>query len=190
MSGLCGAYLGDRRYRLYPIPSVTDADWVLQYILDAPPTLFTFTPTDPSDEASELTVDTTTEGTIDPTPGIYNGHYLRIVESGKTGHFGEHRITGWDGSKFTISPALPDDFTTSATVELVPGIDRPYDKAIMWKVVMDLKAADADPRHYNMASTAYRNLMRTILPRIGDKQGRFGPSMSDEYILPEDYGGY
>ena len=189
----------DRGLKIVPVPQSNSDDWILEYIPGVTPFLWQGLQKVegggyPTPTTTSFGVDTTfAYGSFIDQTDYYVNSYIRFISG--TEKESVRRITGQvlrshptTKAQLTITPALANAPVADTIIEVLPCLKPPFDKAIAWRVVMMMKAADADQRHYLTAKTEYDSLMRTVMNREADLQGRVGPSLTEDWLNTEDYG--
>jgi len=172
-----GAILMEQGFRLHPIPAEADT-FVMQYVPSVPEHLF-YGPITGSEDAT-VSFDTATLGTVSPADDFYNGAIVRVLTGAGAGQ--KRLVSDYAGATqkatlktaWTVKPSLGD------VVEIMPCVAPPFDKAIMWRVVMEIKTSDSDLAALNAATGAYRSLMRQVLQRVADRSERIGPAFHED----------
>jgi hypothetical protein len=197
-SRLAGINVTANGFKIVPMPKSGESGWKVKYIPRPP--LFLWEglhhATD-SPIGSTLNMSSAvTHGTFADQTNFYKNTFVRIVDG--TQHSGDvfritaNTVAGYTTAgvvDLTVAPALTTAITGTPAMEIMPCVQIPFDKAIMWRVVMTMKASDADQRHYITAEREYHSIMRQLMNRWADVQGRHGPSMTDDYLEAWDYGG-
>ena len=189
----------DRGFKIVPVPQSNSNDWILEYIPGVTPFLWQGLQKVegggyPTPTTTSFGVDTTfAYGSFIDQTDYYVNSYIRFISG--TEKESVRRITGQvlrshstTKAQLTITPALTNAPVAGDIIEVLPCLKPPFDKAIAWRVVMTMKAADADQRHYLTAKTEYDSLMRTVMNREADLQARVGPSITEDWLDGEDYG--
>lgn len=177
----------NRGFRLRPKPSANET-WVAQYLAGPTPYLHYGTAQTNADTSKIILASSATLGSIAVEDDFYINSWVRIISG--TGAGQKRRITDYVGSTktATVSPAWATAPTNDSVYEILPCLDHPLDKAIMWRAVMMLKAADSDVKHRLSAEAEYRAILRDVLGQESDVSGRTGPTIMDSFLTEEAYG--
>ncbi len=191
LSRLPGVIILDeqRGFSVYPPPVLgADESWTLVYDAGVTPFLCYGAAAATGSGTTAIKLNTATAGTLSSDEHFYDNSYVRIVSG--TGIGQERRITSYAGSTriATVARAwttVPDD---TSVFEIMPCLKHPLDKAIMWRVVMMMKASDSDRMGREAARDEFEAIMREVLQKVANRQNRQGPSFSSDYMECFDYG--
>lgn len=192
LSDLAGVIILDdlRGFRISPKPTNSEVEtWTLVYEAGVTPQLCYGAVESATAAGAVLAAPSSSQlGSLSLASDFYVNSYLKIVSGNGAGQV--RRCTAWNGTTraATVAPAWSTQPDATSIYEWLPCVGYPLDQAIAWRVCMDLKSADGDYRHRETARSSYKELMREILMRIADRQGRTGPSLGSDYMCLFDYG--
>ena len=120
---------------------------------------------------------------------FYTNSYLWIKQR-SSGLIAIARVTGWTASSLTatVASALPFTPASGDLYQIMPCLDHPFDKAIMWRAVMMMKAADGDRTHRQTAEAEFRAILTEVMEQQASLSGRFGPTMDCSFMEDWDFG--
>lgn len=173
-----GCVLMDDRFRIQPIPNiVSDETWKFAYVAGVPKFLCTGLVS--AGAASSVTLSTATTGSLSAELDFYVGARINMLTGTSAGQI--RTITGYTTGKVaTVDSNWTTNPVNADTYEILPCVDQPLDRVMMWRAVMEIRASDADVVALNSANAMYKRLMRQILLRSADRQQRFGKHFAQD----------